>query len=412
MECRECGAEVQVGTFFCGGCGRPVWASDSEPACTEEAPDLASLPTPGRSREAARPVVRGESFFVCAGCMGSHPLRDAHRVGGRNYCSACAPASDPRSSGTVALPTGLLVRERDLGGLSRFWLIGGLLAILAVGVAFALPRLRGGDRIDRLCREASEDGAGRFTLAARYRPGQTLAYDLRLRLSVEARGDGMDGALPEGTCEVRGTLWVEVLSVDEAGNADLRVRTEEVTAVGPDGGEPPPGFSPPPGIGDLEAILHLDPWGAPVEAPEVISGDPSLADNLFRASSGVPRRELGVGETWTCREDLPLGPLPTGGDGRVGMESSYRVQGMCRHLGRDCAVVSFAGEVDGDSAGLDFGGLLDMDISASMKGVGFIERETGVLVKNACDVSVDLAISADGNSAEVGMHLELDLDLR
>jgi hypothetical protein len=306
----------------------------------------------------------------------------------------------------------MLVRERDLGGLSRCWLIGALLAVLAVGIAFALPRLRGGDRIDRLCREATGDGAGRVLLAANYRAGQVLAYDLRLRLSVEARGDGMDGALPEGTSEVRGTVWVEVLSVDEAGNADLRVRTEDVTVAGPEGAAPPPGFMASKGLGDLEVILHVDPFGESLEAPEVISGDPSLVDNLFFAGHGVPRRELAVGETWTCREDLPLGPLPTGGDARMGVEAAYRVEGNCRHLGRDCAVVSFEGGVDGDSAGFDFGGLLDMDLDASVKGVGFVERGTGILVKNACDVNVEIAISADGNSAEISMHLEFDLDLR
>ncbi|MHC4471246.1 MAG: hypothetical protein ACYTDY_01745 [Planctomycetota bacterium] len=377
---------------------------------------------------------------LCAMCMGAYPETSMTVVDGDSFCPDCSPMTGRRGVSEAEAPDGRSAElppappanayhfqeETGSGGASRALLFG-LAVLLVGGVVFAAMTLLGGDRIDKLLSGVDSGRDDRVMLVQKYSPGEVLYYSARGKLTGEAEGSVFRGLLSQsGSAEIGATLGgrmaMDVLSVDDRGNARLRTTLEGVHAemeLVVDGQKMPL----PPGLMDMfsrmngmQVVMEVDPFGEPLSEPTVhwpngpSGGNAGFADLAQGQLSGVPRKEIQVGDTWTASAELPsdMGPMPFG-DLKPSLD--FKVEGFKRLSGRDCLVISVSGDMSGGE-GFGAAGLPgDVDLDIDVKGAIFFDARAGRMVKSAMDITFDMSVAFGADGIEVHLKLELDVDL-
>jgi hypothetical protein len=471
MICSDCGAEVPTKSFYCEGCGRPV-GFEPQVAIAAEDPGLDDVPAPGASQEAEsmRSPAMPEAFqssrpgkALCSMCMGAFPETVMTIVDNRPFCPDCSPLTgrrkEPEVQPTVAedvppppwpapttttaptAPAGL-TEQPEIPAYPRFTpqdrpagsgskgVFAVLLLVLIGAAGFAAYQMMGGGRIDALMAGVDTGRPEANALVYKYEPAQELYYNAiaKFDITVDIDGAGAPFDQLEANAKLYGGLSMLTLGTDKSGNADLRLTFKnfdldlEILADG----EP---FPMP--FGDMDMLgqlngetmeMKVNAYGEPVGRPTGMrpggmldgSGMKEMFDGMLE---GVPRKELKVGDTWTAKESVPLGP---GADalGMSGMNVSatYKVEGYKRIAGRDCMVISMKGELDSGQGNISLPGMggssMNMDMNMSMQGVVFFDIEAGCLVKTAVDVDADLSMAAPGGAMDMTLDMQMDIDLQ
>jgi hypothetical protein len=453
MICKECGAEIAKGGFYCGGCGRPV-GFDGPTVLTSDEPGLDDVPAPTTSRETPaglgefdpsvpRSTVSGKA--LCSMCMGAYPETVMTVVDGKPFCPDCSPLTAQRrepevvavDTGSEALApqrsferpatTGVFIPDERMGGGGLKGLFAILVLVLLGGAGFAAFTMLGSDRIDALMKGVDDSRTDARLMIQKYEAGEEIVYEAKAKLELNADLDGAmmsGGGSIEGSGTLYGGMRINVLGVDDRGNANLRMTFENFDLdldVEMDG-RPIGGMLPPDLLGEVNGQsfeLRVDPFGDALGPPTGLApGGPfGSMDEFFNGMvEGVPRHELRVGDTWSATDSVPLDPTgATGlGAGGFGFTANYRVEGYKRLAGRDCMVISLEGGLDGMPAGAGnpLMAMMDMDMDMTIKGVVFYDHEAGRMVKAAVDVKAEMSMSGQGNSVDLDMTLTLDVDLR
>jgi hypothetical protein len=409
----------------------------------EEEPDLNEVPAPAASREApsTAPVetnykTRVSGKALCSMCMGAFPETVLTVIEGKPYCPDCSPligqrrepevqeegAPEVQSDYSTSMPS-LQFREEKTGGGSRGILAIVLLVVLGGGGFLAFTML-GGDRIDALMSGLDTGRTDAYMLDQKYIPGESFDYSASGNLTAEGKISGVAGMFLGGgggefgaDMKIFTGVGVEALAVDEQGNADLRVTTRNVDLDGEirfgDKVMPLGAL----GMGAVNQMsgqstrMKVDPFGDPIGQP---SGE-GMPDMFSGQMGDVPRHHLKVGDTWSANLPFDQGAargIPGGMSlSNLSFGVRYRVEGFKRMLGRDCMVISLAGQLDGgDSISLPM--MTEMKCDLDMKGVIFFDVSEGRLVKIAVDMNIDFGASANEGGIDLKAHLELDVDLK
>jgi len=436
MECKHCGAETSVSTFYCGGCGRPV---SFQPAVeTKDDPPLllSDVPAPGPSLEspdapAPEAAETGSADrALCSLCMGAYPRGSLSVVDGKPYCADCNPMKARRVQHTDAPPApewaespagvrSFQFEEAKPGGGGGKAILVILVLVILGGGGFAAMTFLGRDRIDALMAGVDGDRLDAALLVQKYQAGDRLTYSMSIQGMAEVNGLG--GVLPMGsggTLEmdmfISGIVQMEVVSVDDRGNAQVAVSLQgfrpDITARMNGEEVPMPGQAPGTALDGRTVVLTLDPFGEVVSSPQ---GGEEVQDLLSCGFEGMPHRELKVGDTWTTQEKLPkTGPgAQFLGGAEPSINATYVVEGFKRVKDRDCMVISVTGAIEGLDS-LPQMPTADMQMDVDMKGVLFFDPEAGLMVQGAVDVDMRFSAVRGDESFDMEMDMSIDIELR
>ncbi|MEN8148992.1 MAG: hypothetical protein ABFS86_04165 [Planctomycetota bacterium] len=442
MNCEDCGAELTSGTYYCGGCGRPVGFNVLEVATAEAEPGLDEVPSPAASLERFEPPaagpeapsgarVRGKG--LCGMCMGAFPESVLSVIDGKPYCPDCSPVAarcrkpevreDTPSApeGVNAHPdvvSGPLLLHETRSGAGTKGLLAVFVLLLLAGTGAAAFLLSGSDRIDEMMSGLDTGRNDAYLLTQSYVPGESLHYGLNCRAKIEGEGAGVP-FLQSGDFDARiemlGGLSVQVLKVDGENNADLAVTTGDFD-LDLDfrvGGKPvrlP--VNPSDAFGEMAGktvITKVDAFGNPVGGA---TGD-GMQELLNGGFGEMPDHYIRVGDTWSARVPLDRAKMPgqpmalSGGAFVV----EYRVEGFKRFRDRDCMAISMKGGLEGVEEAL--GPLVkDLKCDFGIKGVAFFDVGLGRLVKIAMDVDLDFGMAGQGGGLDAEILVEMDIDLK
>jgi len=448
MNCEDCGAEVPKGGYYCSCCGRPVGFQPVEVSTAAAEPGLEDVPAPAASKEAPsgaglstdspfRSRVQGKG--LCSMCMGAFPETVLSIVDNKPYCPDCspmvgrrrepeiqegAPPPDPDLGASFGegMPSPLVFHDEKRSGGAK-GLIAVVVLVLLAGAGFAAFTLMGGDRIDALMSGLDTGRGDAYLLAQSYIPGESMYYEARG--TAKANGDVSGGGLMGGrggeiefTAELFGGVTVDVKKVDEQGNAELAVTTENLDLdldlriggtpwpLGPEVQKP---------LSELKGktlVLSVDPFGNPLEGSEDAGGMQQMMSGQF---GEMPRRHLKVGDTWNA--SMPFGGgaakgMPPGlAMGDLSFAVRYRVEGFKRLADRDCMVISMKGSLAGaDSIRMPF--VDDVKMDMGLKGAIFYDVSIGRLVKVAMDMDLELGFASQMGGADFDLEFQLDIDLK
>jgi hypothetical protein len=414
-----------------------------EPGFDEVPEPLPSLETP--SALASTPELRSTrpGKALCSMCMGAFPETAMTVVDGAAYCPDCSPVTGRRGVPETDAQhedesfdepppppqtNAFYFREESQSASGSKLLLFGFVVLLIGGGVFAAMTFLGGDRIDRLLSGVDSGRDDAVMLIQKYSPGEVVYYTASGRLTGEAEGAISRGLISQsGSVEIEATLGgrmaIDVLSVDDRGNARLRTTLEGVHAdmeLIVDGEKMPL----PAAIGGvfgqlngMQVEMEVDAFGEPVSEPMVhwsgngsMGGNPGFSDLVQGQLSGVPRKEVRVGDTWTASAALPtdMGPMPFGS---LNPSITFEVEGFKRISGRDCLVISIEGDMSGSEGVGQMGFAGDMELDMEIKGAMFFDPKAGRLVKSAMDVTFDVSIEFGGDGIEAHLALELDVNL-
>jgi len=448
MNCEDCGAELTEGGYYCGCCGRPVGFDPGAPATTVADPGLDEVPEPAASMEApSGPAIALETPFrtrvqgkgLCSMCMGAFPDTVLSSIDGKPYCPDCSPmvgrrrdrelgeqagpAPGGETMGALGAVEPLMFREERASGGGAKGLVAVVILVLLAGAGFAAYTFLGGDRIDALMSGLDTSRGDAFLLAQSYIPGESMDY--QVRGDARATGDVSGGVMGGGggdidlTLALTGGIRIDVLKVDEQGNAELSVTTNDFDMdvdMKINGTSMPLGGQLAGPLDELRGkttVLEVDPFGNPV------GGGTADADGMQQMMSGqfgeMPRHHVKVGDTWSARMPLSgagVANMPPGMSmGNLSFAVKYRVEGFKRFAGRDCMVISMQGDLDGgDSMKMPF--FEEFRFDMGLKGVIFYDVSIGRMVKVAMDLDLELAIASPMGGGELDLGFEMDVDLK
>jgi len=447
MNCEDCGTELPKGGYYCSCCGRPAGFDANAPAPTVVEPGLDEVPEPATSCETpAGPAVAVESNYrtriqgkgLCAMCMGAFPDTVLSAVDGKPYCPDCSPmvgqrrepevedsavpAPGAETAGGVGAVEPLMFHEsRPSGGPKGVF--AAIVLVLLAGAGFVAYTMLGGDRIDKLMSGLDTTRGDAFLLAQTYILGENFSYVAKG--AVKAEGEvsggffGNSGGDIDLSMELLGGVSINVLKVDDQGNADLSVTTDSIDLdvdfklAGQSFPVKQQMMAPLNEIRGKTLVLRVDPFGNPLEGSQ--PGSDGMQQMMSGQIGEMPKHALKVGDTWTARMPLSGAPgmgMPSGMTmGNLAFGVTYEVEGFKRMAGRDCMVISVKGEMDGeDSLKMPF--FNDVHFDMGLKGVMFYDVTVRRLVKLAMDVHLDMGLAGAMGGVEVDLEMELDIDLR
>lgn len=217
--------------------------------------------------------------------------------------------------------------------------------------------------------QVTKSGAG-YDIKVKYVQGKSYNYNLATAIKMSGMPQGQPGAAPGGQ-KINIGLKQRVVSVQN-GIATLQVQT-----TGAPGGNQPP------------QTVKVNNRG------KIVSGQNSNAG--FNFLSGFPNRPVKVGERWTAKTPMPMGPM-----GRGDANVTYVFRGLKNVGGKQAAQIDFSIQMAGQ---------------ATMKGSGtaFLAATDGQLITSTMKGNLTFSAAAMGGQARPGakpMQIALNVNMK